>query len=878
MKLAAAALLLSNLAAQSPLADRLLAAPDQQTAVTILAASPDQVDQPLFDALRKSAQARLDKREFAAALREFNVALAVAERLNSAADIAASNLGAGVAQSRMGQWTAALASYDKGYPSAVESGDKLLLANLLRSRGVAYSSFGRFPEGLADAARSLALYRELNDRRGASFVLNNTCGAQMVLGNLRQAAADCEEAFRLSRGFPDAVGVGIGNLGPIMAQQGNYPAARDYLEESIRLLDAQHDLQHLDGALLNIGPVYHQLGETGKALAAYGRAVTVAREAHDTAGEAMALFNRAGVYLSLSDSPKALADLREGLRLQEQNESSYETVFGLTALSIHESFSGQVEEGCTHADRAVAIAQRFQSPQLLWPALAAQGSCEMHRNDLPKAKAEFEEAIRQIESIREAAGGGEQEGQGFFADKMETYHNLIGVLLDLKDPGGALTVAERGRARQLLDTSLRGKTQAAQSMTPLELSEEKRLSDEVARLARRVASAPAASRAEAQNNWERARRDFESFRGYLYAAHPQLASSRGEASPFKVDEAADLLPDARTLLVEFAVTGKLVWIFTLDRGAGGKPQLRFHSVPWDRASLTAAVGAFREQLGGRDPGYRQAAQSLYTRLLGPIEPEMRAKETLVLLPDGPLWNLPFQALLRPDGVHLLERHTIFYAPSLTYLRESRRHSQPAASRGLLALGNPAAAQLPNASREVQVLAELYAREGARTLTGAQATRQAWMSDAPDYRVLHLATHGILNPANPMYSWLSLAPGKDSADGALEARDIFAMNLHADVAVLSACDTARGGVLAGEGLVGMSWAFLAAGARSTVVSQWGVDSAGTTDLMLAFHRNLKAAPNSGRAQCLQKAMLAVRRMPQYSHPFYWASFVLVGNGY
>ena len=167
-------------------------------------------------------------------------------------------------------------------------------------------------------------------------------------------------------------------------------------------------------------------------------------------------------------------------------------------------------------------------------------------------------------------------------------------------------------------------------------------------------------------------------------------------------------------------------------------------------------------------------------------------------------NLPFQALMRPDGAHLLERQTIFYAPSLTYLRESRRHAASTAPRGLLALGNPEAAQLPNAAREVGALMELYRGEGAKVLTGADATEQAWMSAAPDYRVLHIATHGLLNPANPIYSWLALAPGKDAGDGALEAREILAMNLRADVAVLSACDTGRGGVLAGEGLVGMSW--------------------------------------------------------------------------
>ncbi|HWC98290.1 MAG TPA: CHAT domain-containing tetratricopeptide repeat protein [Candidatus Sulfopaludibacter sp.] len=879
LRLAIVVWLLPSATAQQSLAERLLSAPDRESVLRLLDSAAEPVDQAVFQSVRQSAQASLDKREFPAAGREFAAALAVAERLKSAAAIAVAYLGIGTAQLRSGQFTPSLSSFEKGYAAAVEAGDKALQANLLRSSGASYSSLGRLSDGLDYAARALPLYRELGDRKGASFVLNNTCAAQMVLGDLRQAAANCEEAFRLSRGFPDAVAVGIGNLGPILAQQGNLDAARDYLEETIRLLEQQHDPVHLAGAYLNIGPVYTQLHDTPKALAAYGKAIEIARDAHDTAGQAMALFNRASIYSGI-DREKQVADLRAGLRLQEQNESSYETVYGLSALANYENTTGHVEEGCGHAARAVEIAQRFGSPQLLWAAFGSRGYCEVKRDAYPKARLDYEEAVRQIELVRASSSGGDQERQAFFSDKMEPYHNLISVLVALKDPAGALSVAERGKARQLLDTSLRGKTQAAQSMTLVERADEQRLSGEEARLGRRVAMVPAASRAEAQAGWERARREFEDFRGHLYSAHPQLAFTRGDAVPFQVADAAGLLPDTHTLLVEFVVTSRDVWTFTLQR-SGGKPVLHVHVMAWPKASLLAEVGAFRAQLGARDLGYRQAAQALYKRLLGPLEADLNGKDTLVLVPDGGLWNLPFQALLRPDGAHLMERQNVFYAPSLTYLRETRNHSGPAATRAVLALGNPASAQLPNAAREVRALADLYGASGTTVLTGGLATRQAWMAAAPDYRVLHIATHGILNPGNPMYSWLEVAPGKEAGDGALEARDILAMNLHADVAVLSACDTARGGVLAGEGLVGMSWAFLAAGAHATVVSQWSVDSAGTTDLMLAFHRNLKAASGAkpfGRAQALQKAMLALKAMPQYSHPFYWASFVLIGNGY
>jgi CHAT domain-containing protein len=871
------------LGAQTSLAERLLAAGTPQGVDEILNGAPGEVTHEVFTACRNAAQGTLD-RGSPAALKQFQTALAVAERLNSPGDVAAALLGVGISQSRQNQNIASLATYDKGYPLAVQSGDKALQAHYLRARGVAYSTLGRFAEGLAENARSLALYREIKDNRGASFVLSNTCAAHRVMGDLRRAAAECEEAYQLSKGLTDGVaaGVGLGNLGPVAAEQGNFAAAREFLEESIRLHQEKGDLRLLGTSLLNIGPVYRALGEYDKAFAAYERAVALTAQVNDLSGRSMALFNRAALYTSLQRYEEALKDLREGLGLREKVDSRYETGYGLINISRLETHLGDTEGGCRDADQALAIGRQYQSGHLIWAALNARGVCEIKRKNIAKAQEVLEGAVAQIESVRSLAGGGEEAGQSFMTDKIEPYHNLLIVQLELGQPEQAFATAERARARQLMDTVRRGKTQTVLSMTAAEQLEEKRLGDALARLDGRVAASSGAAKTEAMAAWDKAKRDFEAFRTRLYAVHPELEARRGETPPLTVAETADLLPDAATVVIEFAVLKNSIRIFTVERAADGKPSLKTHTVEWDRDALGKEVLAFREQLARRDLEYRTVAAALYRKLLGPAAAELRGKSTLVLVPDGVLWNLPFQALVRPDGEHLLERQTLFYTPSLTFLRQDRRSGGPA-DRELLAMGNPGAANLPNAAREVQTLARLYDTGGALALTGAEATKDAWLNDAPNYRLLHLATHGVLNPANPMYSWLALAPGaKDARDDALEAREIVGMNLHADLAVLSACETGRGLVMAGEGLVGMSWAFLAAGTRTTVVSQWKVDSASTTDTMLAFHRNLKpaleAGQEMGRARSLRKAMLATMRTPERQHPYYWAGFVMIGNGY
>src|SRR5262249_1429904 len=162
--------------------------------------------------------------------------------------------------------------------------------------------------------------------------------------------------------------------------------------------------------------------------------------------------------------------------------------------------------------------------------------------------------------------------------------------------------------------------------------------------------------------------------------------------------------------------------------------------------------------------------------------------------------------------------------------------------------------------------------------GAEAREERAKSESGSYRILHLATHGVLNNSSPMYSYLLLSQAEDDVneDGILEAWEIMKLDLKADLAVLSACETARGRVRSGEGIIGLSWAFFVAGCPSTVVSQWSVDAESTTELLVRFHRNLLAPKN--KAAALRQAELRLLRSRDYSHPFYWAPFVVMGDSH
>jgi CHAT domain-containing protein len=183
--------------------------------------------------------------------------------------------------------------------------------------------------------------------------------------------------------------------------------------------------------------------------------------------------------------------------------------------------------------------------------------------------------------------------------------------------------------------------------------------------------------------------------------------------------------------------------------------------------------------------------------------------------------------------------------------------------------------LPDAAREAREVATLYGT-GSMVLTHATARESAVKELAPSYRILHLATHGFVDDESPLYSALVLASApSDRDDGLLEMREVRDLDLHADLIVLSACDTARGTVYPGEGVIGLSWAFLTSGCPTTVVSQWNVESHSTSTLMVDFHKRLLAGDSAERA--LRRAKLALMRDRRYAHPLYWAPFIVVGNG-
>jgi CHAT domain-containing protein len=279
-----------------------------------------------------------------------------------------------------------------------------------------------------------------------------------------------------------------------------------------------------------------------------------------------------------------------------------------------------------------------------------------------------------------------------------------------------------------------------------------------------------------------------------------------------------------------------------------------------------------------DSLWRGPFRSLNQFLIAPLEEAglLAGKTRLVLVPHAELHYLPFAALVDGRRRFLIDRYEIVETPSAAvWLALGDRRSR-GGGLGALAFA-PWPNALPATRQEVAVIARLAGAD-ARVLMGSDASEQAFRRDAPTRRVLHLATYGILNKPNPLFSYVDLARG-GGEDGRLEVHEVFGLTLTADLVVLSACQTALGSgaladVPAGDDWVGLSRAFLSAGAAHVVASLWPVEDRATAELMTGFYERFTAGTDAtGALAAAQRTLLVA---PATAHPFYWAGFVSIGG--
>ncbi|HKQ79398.1 MAG TPA: CHAT domain-containing protein [Blastocatellia bacterium] len=777
------------------------------------------------------------------------------------------------------------------------------LVRAVINRTARFFDQGDYSRALAINHLALGLAERLGDQAGIARAQNSIGLIHYSQGNYAQSLECLQSGLALDEALEDKQGIAmkLNNIGRIHRVQGNYALALQYYQKSLALSEELKNNYGIALTLLNIGNIYRIQGDYARAMETYQKSLALREAIKDTPGVASTLNNIGRVHYEQGDYAKALDFFQKSLALREAAGNIAGIADALNNLGDAYESQGRHAQALENASRAAELARQIGDVESLWKALLVVGGAYRALKEFPKARQAFEQSIDIIETLRANVAGRGEDRQRFFESKVSPYHALVEMLAREGRSTEALTFAERAKARALLDALQFGRANDDKVLTSQDQEQERKLRAELIMLNTQVTRASQQDKADQgaigalKSLREKARLNFEAFQTSLYAAHPELRAQRGEAPVIKADEIAALIPDASSALLEYVVTDETTYLFVITQAAGAQ----VHTLPIKRDELTKQTEIFRRQLATRDLGFRVSVRKLYQLLLKPAEAQLRGSANLIIAPDDKLWDLPFQALLAPDGRYLLERSAVSYVPSLTVLREmkaqrDRRRTDPAGAT-LLALGNPSLGKrtveraalalrdekltpLPEAEEEVKALGRLYGASRSKVFIGAEAREDRLKIEAGQAGILHFATHGMMNNASPMYSHLVLAQGDTNEDGLLEAWELMQLDLKAELAVLSACETARGRVGAGEGMIGLSWALFVAGVPATVVSQWKVESSATRELMIAFHRQLRAASAPApKAAALRQAALQLLKSPATRHPFYWAGFVLVGDG-
>ena len=697
-----------------------------------------------------------------------------------------------------------------------------LLANSSRN-------IGKYDVAIEALQKSLMITRQMKNQALESGLLNEMGAVYQFTGRYDKASEYYQQGLTIARTIKDRGGESesLNRFGLLYLLLGNESKAIGHLEQSLTIAQELNLRAEVAATLNNLANAYRVSGDYAKALVLHQQSLTINRELKNRLGEQISLSNLGNVAFGMKKYDEAIKYQEQSLEIAQALKVPYGQQQALLNMAAAYDALGNFSKAAELSQQALSIARQSNDRSAQSMALANIGDFFLRDGKLSEAEKNLKEAITISESLR--LGLNDANKVSFAETQKRLYELYQDILVKQNKTDLALEIAERGRGRAFAEL-----------------------------LASRLTNA---SPAEIQS----------------------IAKSP------KLDEIRLIAKAQKATIVEYTISTNSLYIWVIQPNGS----ITFKSV--DLKKLPVKIGelvqearnsiAVRSRRRNASESSSQSQnetnefQQLQKLLIEPISSELPTdpNQRVIFIPQGELFLVPFVALQDNQGKYLIEQHTISSAPSIQTLALTREKAKSTQSgKSSVIVGNPTMPMwdgtqlttLKGAEREAISIAKLF---NVQAITGNQATKSAVLNQMQNASIVHLATHGLLdNVKGDIPGAIALAPsGNDT--GFLTSNEIFDLKLNANMVVLSACDTGRGKIT-GDGVVGLSRSFVAAGVPSVLVSLWAVNDDSTSVLMSQFYRNLQTNPN--KAIALRQAMLST--MQQHPNPIDWAAFTLIGE--
>jgi CHAT domain-containing protein len=808
----------------------------------------------------------------------------------------------GLLRARRSDLRGAIPFYENAMALARESGDKATEASATNNKGGALDLEGDISGAMAAFEKAKSLFHETGDLAGEANTQSNIGKLYFDMADY-QKAADC---YRAALALQDAAG-DTRRRSLVLQNLGNSywlldpERAVDYLEQALALARSSRDTAGEAQALGELAGIYNLQGRLADSIRSGEDALRFARAAGDRQREARALRTVGLAHARMGDASKGSALLLESIDAAKRVGNRRGEALSWLALGEAHQIAANSEEAARSFERSRAIAEEIGDRDTLANAIRGVAHAERDLGKLAEARRDAALALSLVETLRANAGDVDTRAT-YLSTAHEAYELYIDILMRQGDWAAALEASERSRARSLLDMLAEAGADIREGVDRQLLEREREIANLLNAKGARLLPLLGRNNPQAaalKQEIARLESDYRDVEAAIRKANPRYAALT-QPSPLKREEIQSAM-DPGSLLLEYSLGEPRSYLWAVSRSG-----LEAWELP-SRARIEAASRNLLQLIAARaEAPMADAARQLSEMVLAPAAQTLAGKR-LVIVADGVLQQVPFAMLPAPGSREpVIASHEIVSLPSVSAIAVLRKEFATRATQvGTLAIfADPVfdratapappettrmlehvagdgmkLARLPFTALEADQILQIARGAANWKATGYEATRDAALSGKlGQYRYIHFATHGLLDTERPSLSALVLSqtdPQGNPLDGFLRVNDIYNLRLSADLVVLSACQTGLGKPVRGEGLMGLTRAFLYAGAPRVVVSLWSVNDRATAALMAALYRGMLRQGKTPAA-ALRAAQLEIRKQKQWESPYYWAAFVQHGE--